>query len=113
VLSSENGLSAAPPAQRFNPFVQYELVLDKTTRQAATNVDLAFVDQAPHPNRQGFLVPSKSALLGGHPGDLSFGDHAAGEGLQKDFPDSHESHVTTLLHPVVPMVCPWSDRSND
>ena len=106
-MSSANGLSAAPPAQRFDPFVQHNLVLGKTTWQAAAEVDRAFVDQSPQPNRQGFFVPSKSALLGGNPGDLALRDHAAGEGLQKDFPDSHESHVTTSLHPVASAAYPW------
>jgi len=112
-MSSANGLSASPPAQRFDPFVQHNLVLDKTTWQAAAEVDQAFVDQSPQPNRQGFLVPSKRALLGGNPGDLAFRDHAAGEGLQKDFPDSHESHVTTSLHTVASAACPWPDRASD
>jgi len=112
-MSSANGLSAAPPAQRFDPFVQHNLVLGKTTWKAAAKVDLPFVDQATQPNREGFLVPSKSPLLGGNPGDLSFRDHAAGEGLQKDFPDSHENHVTTSLHAVASRLGLWPGRTDD
>ena len=112
-MSSAYGLSAAPPAQRFDPFVQHNLVLNKATRQAAAKIDLPFVHQATEPDRQGFLVPSKGTLLGSNPGDLSFRDHAAGEGLQKDFPDRHESHVTTSLHAVAPRRCPWLHRGND
>jgi len=112
-MSSANGLSAAPPAQWFDPFVQHNLVLGKTTWQAAAKVDLPFVDQATQPNRQGFLVPSKSPLLGGNPGDLSFRDHAAGKGLQKDFPDSHESHATTSLHAVASRLGLWPGRTDD
>jgi len=112
-VSGANGLSAAPPAQRFDPFVQHNLVLDKTTWQAAAKVDLPFVDQSPQPNCQGFLVPSKSALLGGNPRDLVFRDHAAGKGLQKDFPDSHESHVTTSLHAVASRLGLWPGRTDD
>ena len=105
-MSSANGLSAAAPAQRFDPFVQHNLVPDKTAGQSAPKVDLPLVDQAPQPKRQGFLVPGKSTLLGRNPGDLSFRDHAAGEGLQKDFSDSHESHVTTSLHCVASRLGP-------
>jgi hypothetical protein len=46
-------------------------------------------------------------LVGGNPGDLMLRDHAAGEGLQKDFPDCHESHVTTSLHAVAPSLAAW------
>ena len=98
--SGANRGPAAAPAERFDPFVEHKLVLDKTTGQAAAEVDLPLIYQAPQPKRQGFLVPGKGTLLGGNPGDLSFRDHTAGEGLQKDFTDSHESHVTKSLHGV-------------
>lgn len=99
-VSGADGRYAAAPAQWFDPLVQHNLVPDKTAWQSAPKVDLPLVDQAPQPKRQGFLVPGKGTLLGGNPGDLSFRDHTAGEGLQKDFTDSHESHVTKSLHGV-------------
>ena len=105
-VSGVNGGSAAAPAQRFDPFVQHNLVPDKTAWQSAPKVDLPLVDQAPQPKRQGFLVPGKGTLLGGNPGDFSFRDHTAGEGLQKDFTDSHGRYVTTSLHLVVPRLGP-------
>ena len=110
-VSGANGGSAAAPAQRFDPFVQHNLVPDKTAWQSAPKVDLPLVDQAPQPKRQGFLVPGKGTLLGGNPGDLMLRDHTAGEGLQKDFPDCHESHVTTSLHAVAPGLAPWLERA--
>ena len=79
--------------------------------QAATKVDLPLVDQAPQPKRQGFLVAGKGNLLGGDPGDLMLRDHTTRDGLQKDFPDCHESHVTTSLHAVVPGLAPWLERA--
>ena len=106
-VSGADGRYAAAPAQWFDPLVQHNLVPDKTAWQSAPKVDLPLVDQAPQPKRQGFLVPSKGTLLGGNPGDLSFRDHTAGEGLQKDFPDRHESHVTTSLHAVAPSLAAW------
>ena len=110
-MSGANGLSAAAPAQRFDPFVHHNLVLNKTTGQAATEVDLPLIYQAPQPKRQGFLVAGKSTLVGGNPGDFMFRDHTAGEGLQKDFSDSHESHVTTSLHAVAPGLAVWLERA--
>ena len=53
-------LFAATPAYWFDPFVQHNFLLEKTTWQEAAKVDLPFVDQATQPNRQGFLVSSKS-----------------------------------------------------
>ena len=86
-------------------------MLDKTTRQAASKVDLPLVYQAPQPKRQGFLVAGKGTLVGGNPGDFMFRDHTAGEGLQKDLSESHESHVTTLLHAVAPGLAVWLERA--
>ena len=106
-MSGANSCCAAAPAERFDPFVEHKLVLDKTTWQAASEVDLTLVYQAPQPKRQCFLVAGKGALVGGNPGDLMLRDHAAGEGLQKDFPDCHESHVTTSLHAVAPSLAAW------
>ena len=110
-MSDTNGRSAAAPAERFNPFVEHKLVLDKTTRQAAAKVDLPLVYQAPQPKRQGFLVAGKGALVGGNPGDFMLRDHTARDRLQKDFPDCHESHVTTSLHAVAPGLAPWLARA--
>ena len=110
-MSGTNGRSAAAPAERFDPFVEHKLVLDKTTRQAAAEVDLPLIYQAPQPKRQGFLVAGKSTLVGGNPGDFMFRDHTAGEGLQKDFPDCHESCVTTSLHAVAPGLAAWLERA--
>ena len=109
-MSGASGRSAAAPAERFNPFVEHKLVLDKTTRQAAAKVDLPLVYQAPQPKRQGFLVAGKGALVGGNPGDLMLRDHTARDRLQKDFPDCHESHVTTSLHAVAPGLAVWLER---
>jgi len=106
-VSGANRCSAAAPAQRFDPFVEHKLVLDKTTWQAAAEVDLPLIYQAPQPKRQGFLVACKGALVGGNPGDFMLRDHTAREGLQKDFPDCHESHVTTSLHAVAPSLAAW------
>ena len=50
-MSGASGRYAAAPAERFDPFVENKLVLDKTTWQAATEVDLPLVYQAPQPNR--------------------------------------------------------------
>ena len=110
-MSDTNGRSAAAPAERFDPFVEHKLVLDKTTGQAAPEVDLPLIYQAPQPKRQGFLVAGKSTLVGGNPGDFMLRDHTAGEGLQKDFPDSHESHVTTSLHAAAPSLAAWLERA--
>ena len=110
-MSGTNGRSAAAPAKRFDPFVEHKLVLDKTTRQAASKVDLPLVYQAPQPKRQGFLVAGKGALVGGNPGDFMLRDHTARDRLQKDFPDCHESHVTTSLHAVAPGLAPWLERA--
>ena len=110
-MSGTNGRSAAAPAERFDPFVEHKLVLNKTTRQATTEVDLPLIYQAPQPKRQGFLVAGKGALVGGNPGDLMLRDHTARDRLQKDFPDCHESHVTTSLHAVAPGLAPWLERA--
>ena len=110
-MSGASGRYAAAPAQRFDPFVEHKLVLNKTTRQAATKVDLPIVYQAPQPKRQGFLVAGKGTLVGGNPGDFMFRDHTAGEVLQKDFPDCHESCVTTSLHAVAPGLAAWLERA--
>jgi hypothetical protein len=110
-VSGTNGRSAAAAAERFDPFVEYKLVLDKTTRQAASKVDLPLVYQAPQPKRQGFLVAGKSTLVGGNPGNFMLRDHTARDRLQKDFPDCHESHVTTSLHAVAPGLAPWLERA--
>ena len=110
-MSGANRGPAAAPAERFDPFVQHKLVLNKTTGQAATEVDLPLIYQAPQPKRQGFLVAGKSTLVGGNPGDFMLRDHTAGEGLQKDFPDSHESCVTTSLHAVAPGLAAWLERA--
>ena len=110
-MSGASGRYAAAPAQRFDPFVQHKLVLDKTTWQAATEVDLPLIYQASQSNRQGFLVAGKGALVGGNPGDLMLRDHTAGEGLQKDFADCHESHVTTSLHAAAPSLAAWLERA--
>jgi len=112
VVSGANGRSAAAPAQRFDPFVEHKLVLDKTTRQAAAKVDLPLVYQPPQPKRQGFLVAGKGALMGGNPGDFMLRDHTTRDGLQKDFSDCHESHVTTSLHAAAPSLAPWLDQAS-
>ena len=111
-MSGANSCCAAAAAERFDPFVQHKLVLDKTARQAAPEVDLPLVYQAPQPKRQGFLVASKGALVGGNPGDLMLRDHTARDRLQKDFPDCHESHVTTSLHAVAPSLAPWLTQAS-
>lgn len=95
-MSGASGRSAAAPAW-----------------QAATKVDLPLVDQAPQPKRQGFLVAGKGTLLGGDPGDLMLSDHTTRDGLQKDFPDCHESDVTTSLHLAAPSLAPWLDHATD
>ena len=110
-MSGANGRSATAPAQRFDPFVEHKLVLDKTARQAAPEVDLPLVYQASQPKRQGFLVAGKGALVGGNPGDLMLRDHTARDRLQKDFPDCHESHVTTSLHAAAPSLAAWLPRA--
>lgn len=89
-MSGASGRSAASPAW-----------------QAATKVDLPLVDQAPQPKRQGFLVAGKGTLLGGDPGNLMLRDHTTRDGLQKNFPDRHESDVTTSLHTAAPGLAPW------
>jgi hypothetical protein len=66
-VSGANSCCAVAPAERFDPFVQYKLVLDKATRQAASKVDLPLIYQAPQPKRQGFLMAGKGALVGGNP----------------------------------------------
>ena len=88
-MSGASGRSAAAPAW-----------------QAATKVYLPLVDQAPQPKRQGFLVAGKATLLGGDPRDLMLRDHTTRDGLQKDFPDRHESDVTTSLHLAAPSLAP-------
>ena len=110
-MSGASGSYAAAPAQRFDPFVEHKLVLNKATWQAAAEVDLPLIYQAPQPKRQGFLVAGKGALVGGDPGDLMFRDHTARDRLQKDFPDCHESHVTTSLHPAAPSLAAWLERA--
>jgi len=110
-VSGASGRYAAAPAQRFDPFVEHKLVLDKTTRQAAAEVDLPLVYQAPQPKRQGFLVAGKGTLVGGNPGDFMLRNHTTRDRLQKDFPDRHESHVTTSLHAVAPSLAAWLPRA--
>ena len=110
-VSGANSCCAAAPAQRFDPFVEHKLVLDKTTRQAAAEVDLPLIYQAPQPKRQGFLVAGKGALVGGNPGDFMLRNHTARDRLQKDFPDCHESHVTTSLHAAAPGLAAWLTRA--
>jgi hypothetical protein len=80
--------------------------------QAATKVYLPLVDQAPQPKRQGFLVAGKATLLGGDPRDLMLRDHTTRDGLQKDFPDRHESDVTTWLHLAAPGLAPWLNHAS-
>ena len=110
-MSGANSCCAAAAAERLDPFVEHKLVLDKTTGQAAPEVDLPLVYQAPQPKRQGFLVAGKGALMGGNPGDFMLRDHTARDRLQKDFPDCHESCVTTSLHAVAPGLAPWLERA--
>ena len=110
-MSGANSCCAAAAAERLDPFVEHKLVLDKTTRQAASKVDLPLVYQSPQPKRQGFLVAGKGALMGGNPGDFMLRDHTARDRLQKDFPDCHESCVTTSLHAVAPGLAPWLERA--
>ena len=56
-------------------------------------------------------MAGEGALVGVNSGDLILRDHTAGEGLQKDFSDSHESHVTTSLHAVAPGLAAWLERA--
>ena len=46
-MSGTNCRYAAAPAERFDPFIEHKLVLDKTTRQATAKVDLPLVYKRP------------------------------------------------------------------
>ena len=69
-----------------------------TTGDPAAEIDLPLVHKTPQADREGFFVAGKSTLAGGHPGDFSFRDDAGRQGFQKDLTESHERHVTQLLH---------------
>ncbi|CAE07319.1 hypothetical [Parasynechococcus marenigrum WH 8102] len=108
-LSIGGGLKSTHPAAGFiqtatepNPaaFSPHTTSLTSTNRQgqAATQIDVAGVDEPSEAKGRGHLLATEAMLVRGDPIHLVLGDHATAEGREENFAESHEKDVTRLLH---------------
>lgn len=67
--------------------------------KAATQLDFALIHQTAQTKHGRFFRTVEAGLLRRQPADLVLGDHTGGQAFKNDFPNSHESDVTDLLHP--------------
>jgi hypothetical protein len=92
--------------ERFDPFLQDDPMLHGLLSQAASQVDLSFINQASQSYSCGFFRAAELVLGRGNPSHLLAGDHTSGNRFEKDLAQSH-GFVTNSLHTGATVAFSW------